>query len=151
MVRPPAVSAVRSSLPMKRLSMSLLSVFVAVATGCGIGPEIDDFNEAAVAAASANCECPGLLYGSEEECRADTVPTAAEQACVEALFKNIEGDYEPHLVCRTNATNRLASCLNSRTCTDLARLTCGTDYADEVEDCPAFPADVQQELNECRT
>ncbi|MCY1055300.1 hypothetical protein [Nannocystis sp. SCPEA4] len=134
---------------MKRLSMSLMSVFVAVATGCGIGPEIDDFNESAVAAASANCECPGLV--SEEECREDTIPTAAEQACVEALLKNTEGDWEPHLTCRTAANNRLANCLSSRTCTDVARFTCGVDYADEVEDCPAFPADVQQELNECRT
>jgi hypothetical protein len=147
MVRPPAVSVVRSSLPMKRLSMSLLSVFVAVATGCGIGPEIDDFNESAVAAASAKCECPILT--SEEACRAETIPTEAEQACVEALLKNTEGDFEPHLTCRTAAYNRLASCLNSRTCTDVARVTCDVDYGDEVEDCPAFPADVQQELIEC--
>jgi hypothetical protein len=134
---------------MKRLSMPLLSVFFAVAVGCGIGPEIDDFNESAVAAALAGCDCGGLPYGSEEECREEAPPNAAEQACVEALLKNTDGDFEPHLVCRTGANNRLTNCLNSRTCTDLARLTCLTDYADEVEDCPAFPADVDQELREC--
>ncbi|MBZ5714566.1 hypothetical protein K7C98_35485 [Nannocystis pusilla] len=131
--------------------MSLSSVFVAVATGCGIGPEIDDFNQSAVAAAVADCPCGHIGYSSEEECRAEAPPTAAEQACVEALFKNIEGDYEPHLVCRTGANNRFANCLTSKTCSDLARLACLTDYADEVEDCPAFPADVQQELTECQT
>ena len=135
---------------MKRLAMPLLSVFFAVASGCGIGPEIDDFNESAVAAAAAGCECT-IPPRTEEQCRADTIPTAAEQACVEALLKNTDGDWEPHLVCRTGANNRLASCLNSRTCTDLARLACLTDYADEVEDCPAFPADVERELAECAT
>jgi hypothetical protein len=132
---------------MKRLVMPVLSAFVALASGCGIGPHVDDFNESVVAAEAANCACP--VGTSVEACRAERIPTAAEQACVEALFKNIDGDYEAHLDCRTAVNNRLAACLNSRTCTDLARLGCGVDALDELEDCPKFPSDVQKELNEC--
>lgn len=135
---------------MKRLVMPVLSVLVAFAAGCGIGPHVDDFNEAVVAAQQATCACGGDVgYSSEEECRVERPPSAADQACVEALFKNIGGDYEAHLDCRTAAQNRFASCLSSKTCTDLARLGCAGELADDLEDCPAFPDNVQRDLNEC--
>jgi hypothetical protein len=136
---------------MKRLFKPLLPLFVAVAAGCGVGPHVDDYNESLVASWHATCTCDGWKpqYSSEAECRAGRAPDAAEQACVEALFKNIDGDYEPHLDCRTAAQNRYTGCLNSKSCTDLARLGCLGDYLDEVEDCPDLPSDVDQELAEC--
>ncbi|WAS92329.1 hypothetical protein [Nannocystis punicea] len=136
---------------MKRLSMPIVSVLVALAAGCGVGPHVDDYNESLVAAAVAGCPCGHVGYSSEEECRAEAPPTAGEQACIEALFKNAEANYESQLDCRTAVNNRLASCLNSKSCTDLARLGCGLDAAEDLEDCPDLPGDIEQELLECRT
>lgn len=136
---------------MKRLFTPVTSVLLVIAASCGIGPTVDDYNDSLVAAALAGCPCGHIGYSSEDECRAEAPPTAAEQACIEALFKNVEGDYEAHLDCRAAVNNRFASCLNAKTCTDAARLGCGLDYADEIEDCPDLPADVEQELAECRT
>lgn len=137
---------------MKRLHKPLLSLLVGVALGCGIGPHIDDYNESLVATALASCACGGhavLQFASEEECRAKAPPSASEQACIEALFKNVSGEFEVHLDCRTAANNRYASCLNSRTCTDLARAQCFLDWLDEIEDCPKFPAELEKDHNEC--
>jgi hypothetical protein len=134
---------------MKRLSMPIVSVLVALAAGCGVGPHVDDFNESLVAQALAGCACGNIGYSSEEECREVAPPSAGEQACVEALFKNAEGDYEAQLDCRTAAQNRLASCLNSKSCTDLARLGCAGEAADDLNDCPDLPNDINKELFEC--
>lgn len=136
---------------MKRLS----GLFVlSAALGCGIGPHVNDFNDAVVAASAASCRCEGYLvlfqgYTSEEQCLAEWPPDEAEQGCVESLFKAQDVDYQDHLDCRTGALNRLASCLNGKTCTDTARLGCVTQYADEEEDCPDVPAELQQDLDEC--
>lgn len=130
---------------MKRLSMPIVSVLVALVAGCGIGPHVDDYNESLVAAALAGCGCSA----NEDECREDAPPSAGEQACVEALFKNAEGDYEAQLDCRTAVQNRLASCLNSKTCTDLARLGCAGEAIEDEADCPDLPNDINNELRQC--
>ncbi|WP_143140334.1 hypothetical protein [Nannocystis exedens] len=130
--------------------MPIVSVLVAFAAGCGVGPHVDDFNESLVAAAVAGCACGNIGYSSEEECRAEAPPDEGEQACIEALFKNAEANYEAQLDCRTAVNNRLASCLNSKSCTDLARLGCGGEAAEDLEDCPDLPNDINQELAECR-
>lgn len=130
---------------MKRLSMPIVSLLVAFAAGCGVGPHVDDFNESLVAKELAECGCTP----NEEECREDAPPTAGEQACVEALFKNAEGNYEAQLDCLTAANNRLAGCLNGKACTDLARLGCGVDALDDIEDCPDLPNDIANELRQC--
>lgn len=136
---------------MKRLFKPLLPLLAVVAAGCGIGPHVDDYNAALVASAQATCICDGWKpqFSSEAECRAERPPSEAKQACVEALFKNIEGDYEAQLDCATAALNRAAACVNGKTCTDLARLQCPFTLAAELDDCPDLPNDVQQELNEC--
>ncbi|MFY0535295.1 hypothetical protein [Nannocystis pusilla] len=76
-------------------------------------------------------------------------PSAGEQACVEALFKNADGDYEAQLECRTAVQNRLANCLNSKTCTDLARLGCAGEALEDEADCPDLPNDINNELRQC--
>ena len=131
----------------------LFGLFVlSAAVGCGIGPHVDDYVDAVAAGSVASCACEGykiLLFSSEEECRAEAPPDEAERGCVEALFKAQSADYEAHLDCRTAANQRYAACLNSKTCTDLARLECLAQLADEEEDCPDFPSDVQNDLNQC--
>ncbi len=131
----------------------LIGLFVlSAAVGCGIGPHVDDYLDAAAAAAAATCACDGykvLLYSSEEECLAEFPPDEAERGCVESLFKAQSADYEAHLDCRAGAANRLAACLNGKTCTDLARLECLTQYGDEEEDCADFPSELQADLDEC--
>jgi hypothetical protein len=137
---------------MRRLLKPLFPLFAVIAAGCGIGPHVDDYNESLVASGVAGCNCGGAGYPSEAVCREEVPPNTAEQACIEALFKNIDGDYEVHLDCRTAAQNRLAGCLNSHECSDgLGRLACANTALMELADCPDFPADVQQELNECST
>ncbi|MCY0993080.1 hypothetical protein OV203_38415 [Nannocystis sp. ILAH1] len=134
---------------MKRLSMPIVSVLVALAAGCGVGPHVDDYNESLVAAALASCSCGNGGYSSEEECREEAPPDAGEQACVEALFKNAEANYEAQLDCRTAVQNRLASCLNDKTCTDLARLGCAGEALEDEADCPDLPNDINNELRQC--
>ena len=134
---------------MKRMLTPLLSVAVALVAGCGIGPHVDDYTDALVASAVASCACGGLTYSSEEECRAEFPPDGGDQACLEALFKNADGDFEGHLDCRAAAHNRAAACANAKTCTDLARLGCLTQLVDELEDCPALPAEIQRDHDEC--
>jgi hypothetical protein len=136
---------------MKRL-LSLVPVIAALAAGCGNVPEAKDYNDALVAVGVAECACGAhVLFGaeSEAECQAEHPPSEGEQACVEALFKSLDPDFGPHLECRTAAENRYASCLSSKTCSDLARAGCLGERIDELEDCPALPDDVQKELNEC--
>lgn len=132
-----------------RRSLRAIPLLALLAAACGNGPEVKDFNEALVASALAECGCGGLTYGSEEDCRAKHPPTEADQACVEALFKNTDIDYGPHLECRTAARNTYAACLNSKSCTDLARLGCFGDWLADDNDCPDFPSDVQVDLNQC--
>lgn len=135
---------------MKRLLTSLVSLTVALGAGCGIGPHVDDYNDALVAAALATCTCGGLTYGSEDKCRAEYPPDSGDLACIEALFKNADADYEPHLDCRTAAGNRYVACMNSSKCTDiLGRGACVLQLADEIEDCPKFSAEVQRDHDQC--
>lgn len=136
---------------MKRL-LSIVPVLAALATGCGNVPEAKDFNDSLSAARTASCACDAhvlLGFGSESECAAEFPPSEGERACVEALFKSLDADFGPHLECRTAANQRYASCLSSKTCSDLERLGCPGQLLDEEEDCPDFPSEVQQELNEC--
>lgn len=132
--------------------MKRLLAFVTVIAACGNVPEARDFNESLVAARAETCKCGNhslLLFSSESECLAEFPPSEAEQSCVEGLFKSLDPDFGPHLECRAAANNRFASCLASKTCTDLGRLGCAGDLADEEEDCPDFPSEVQAELNDC--
>jgi hypothetical protein len=131
------------------LSLRAIPLLAALFAGCGNVPEAKDFNESLVASALASCGCGGLTYGSEDKCRAELPPDEGDQACVEALFKSLDADFGPHLDCRTAANQRYAACLNGKSCTDLARLGCVTQLADEEEDCPDFPTDVQNDLNQC--
>lgn len=136
---------------MKRL-LAFVTLAAAFVPGCGNVPEARDYNESLVAAAQASCACDahGLLgFGSEAQCRAEFPPSEAEQGCVEALFKSLDPDFGPHLECLTAANQRYASCLNSKTCSDLARLGCLGDRNDEIEDCPDLPSDVQADVNDC--
>jgi hypothetical protein len=132
--------------------MKRLLAFVTVIAACGNVPEARDFNESLVAAGQASCQCNGhllLLFSSESECVAEFPPSEAEQGCVESLFKSLDPDFGPHLECRTAANQRYASCLSSKTCSDLARGSCVGDLTDEIEDCPDLPDDVQADLNDC--
>jgi hypothetical protein len=136
---------------MKRL-LAFVTLAAAFVPGCGNVPEAKEYNESLVAAGGATCACNGhalLLFSSEAECRAEFPPSEAEQGCVEALFKSLDPDFGPHLDCRTAANQRYASCLNAKTCTDLARGSCVTELNDELEDCPDFPDEVQADLNDC--
>lgn len=135
---------------MKRLFKPLLSLLVGFALGCGIGPHVDDYNESLVAAALATCTCGGFTFGDEAKCRAEFPPNGAEQGCLEALFKNTEGDWEAHLDCRAAANNRYASCINGSSCTDLLRrLECLNQLNDELEDCPKFPSELKRDHDDC--
>jgi hypothetical protein len=138
-------------LAMKRLFEPLLVLSVALAAGCGIGPHVDDYLDALVAWEQTTCGCDSWkgTHDSEAQCRAERPPTAAEQACVEALFKNTPGDYEVQLDCAAAAYNRASACLGGKTCTDIARAACPFDLVGELADCPDLPNDVLQELNEC--
>lgn len=132
-----------------RRSLRAIPLLAALAAACGNAPEAKDFNEALVAAALAECGCGGLTYGSETDCRAQHPPDGTEQACVESLFKSLDVDYGPHLECRTAARNTYAACLNGKSCTDLARLGCFGDLLSAENECPDFPSDVQNDLNQC--
>lgn len=136
---------------MKRL-LTFVILAAAFVPGCGNVPEAKEYNESLIAAGQASCACDAhvvLGFGSEADCRVEFPPSEGEQACVEALFKSLDADFGPHLDCRTGANQRYASCLNSRTCSDLERLGCLGELNDELNDCPDFPGDVQQELTEC--
>lgn len=134
---------------MKRLLTFV--ILAAFAPACGNVPEAKDFNESVVAYKLAECACAPELqgYGSVDACRADHPPSEGEQACVKELFKSIDADFGPTLDCRTGANQVYAGCLNSRSCTDLARVGCFTDWLGDLNACPDFPNDVQKELDEC--
>lgn len=136
---------------MKRL-LAFVTLAAAFVPGCGNVPEAREFNKALVAARQATCACDahGLFgYSSEAECRAEFPPSEADQSCVEGLFKSLDADFGPHLECRAAAHDRYTACLNTKSCTDLARLGCLGTLNDEVEDCPDLPSEVQADLNEC--
>jgi hypothetical protein len=88
-------------------------------------------------------------YDSPEECREDLGVDSSERGCVEGLFTDEATDYRGVTDCRAAANERAASCLSSKTCTDTARADCYEQLADEVEDCPTLPDDLNDRLNDC--
>lgn len=135
---------------MKQITL-LFPLILPLAIGCGNVPEAKDFNESLVAARRAFCSCDGykLLYSSEQECQSEFPPSEAQQACVETLFKNLNADFGGNLECLTSVNYNYATCLNSRTCSDLERFKCLPEWSDQQEDCPKFPDDVQRDLDDC--